>query len=217
LEVKVDFYKKLLLLFTNSNIRSVESAIDLLREDPTLEKALWIPFRLPEWLRLWNEGKSICIDLSECDIHYQKLVVAMLLQAIKNLLPDNNSDIPIGVVAIEDVDNIFQKPPHEEYRRYYGESHEYWDELRGENYFLTKEQTEEAYGDKMYFANVQLERVISRIVFDEFQYKNISLINVCQEPMRIYRDMTLKSQINIFQIFSFLITMSLITEDLTNV
>ncbi len=183
--------------FTSSNIRSVERAIETFSDDPALERALWIPLRLPEWLRLWREGKSICIDLSECDLYFQKLLVAMLLQVIKNHTPVKNSDIHIGVVAIEDVDNIFQKPPHEEYRRYYGESHEYWDELREENYFLTKEQIEEAYGDKVYLSNVQFERVISRIVFDALQYKNISLINVCQEPMRIYRDIVLKSQIKI--------------------
>ena len=65
------------------------------------------------------------------------------------------------------------------------------------NYFLTKEQMEEAYGDKSYLSNVQFERVISSIILDEFQYKKISLINVCKEPMRIYGDIALKSQIKI--------------------
>jgi len=172
--------------FTQSNISSVEKAIELLQEDPILERTLWISLQLPEWLKSWSEGETVCIDLSQCDLYYQRLLVALILQAVKNYVPYNNSELPIGVIAIEDADEIFQRPPYEEYREYYGLNSEYWDELREQNYFLTKEQIEEACGDKSYLSNVQFERIISRIILDEFQYKNISLINVCRDPSNVY-------------------------------
>ncbi len=183
--------------FTQSHIKSVENAIKLLREDTMLEQALWIPLQLPEWLKLWNEGKTVCIDLSQCDLYYQRLLVAYILQAVKNYVPYNNSDLPVGVVAIEDVDEIFQRPPYEEYRAYYGLNREYWDELAEQNYFLTKEEIEEAYGDKSYLSQVQYERIISRIILDEFRYRNIGLINVCKDLSKVYMDLPIQSQLKI--------------------
>ncbi|MBA7520586.1 hypothetical protein ES705_12682 [subsurface metagenome] len=53
--------------FTESNIRSIEKAIEFVQEDSLLERTLWIPSNLPEWLKLWSEGKEVCIDLSSCD------------------------------------------------------------------------------------------------------------------------------------------------------
>ncbi len=153
--------------FTESNIKSVEKAINLLREAPLLEHTLWISLQLPEWLKLWNEGKTICIDLSGCDLQYQRLLVPLLLQIIKNYMPNCYSDLPSSLIVLEDVDEIFQRPPHEKYREYYDMNREYWDELREQNYFLTKEEIEEAYGDMSYLSKVQFDRIISRIIFDE--------------------------------------------------
>lgn len=96
--------------FTQSNIKSVEKAIELLRDDPILERTLWISLQLPEWLKLWNEGKTVCIDLPQCDLYYQRLLVALILQIVKNYVPHNNSDLPVGVIAIEDVMRYFKNP-----------------------------------------------------------------------------------------------------------
>ena len=62
--------------FTESNIKSIERAVGIFQEDPILERTLSIPLRKSEWLNLWSKGGKVCIDLSKCDVHHQKLLVA---------------------------------------------------------------------------------------------------------------------------------------------
>jgi len=72
--------------FTESNLRSFDKAIEIFEEDPILERAISIPLRIPEWLRLWRNGEKICIDLSKCDIQHQKLLVTIIVQAIEEIM-----------------------------------------------------------------------------------------------------------------------------------
>jgi hypothetical protein len=127
--------------FTESNIRSFEKAISFFEEDPLLEN-----------------GRKICIDLSKCDSYQKKLLGTVILQAIKNYVEMNESPNPIGIVVIGDADDVLKKPPHDEYRRNYEKNREYCKKIEEENYFLTKEQIEEAIGENN-LMNVQLEQV----------------------------------------------------------
>ncbi|MHA2326865.1 MAG: hypothetical protein ACXACB_15765 [Promethearchaeota archaeon] len=103
--------------FTESNVMSVEKAIEIFQKNPILERTLWKPFRLPEWLKLWFEGKTVCIDLSQCDLYQQRVLVCLLLQAFKHLMPQREFNTPSGIIVIEGADDIFKKPPHEKYSR----------------------------------------------------------------------------------------------------
>ena len=73
--------------FNESNVGSIEKAIDFIQEDPILEKTLWMYLDTPRWLKLWREGKTISIDFSECDLRNQKVLIPLLFQAIKENTP----------------------------------------------------------------------------------------------------------------------------------
>ena len=182
--------------FNESNIRSFDKAIEIFEEDPILERTVSIPLRIPEWLSLWRNGAKICIDLSSCSIYHQKILVTIILQAINNYIDINNSSDLTGIVVIEDADNVLKRPPHEEYRRNYDLNREYCRQIEEENYFLTKEQIEEAFGENN-LMNVQLEEVYYHLICDEFRYRNIALITVCDDPARIYDFISSHSQIRI--------------------
>ena len=183
--------------FTESNVRSIEKAINFIQEDPILERTLWMSLDLPKWLRLWSEGKKVCIDLSECSLHYQRILVPLLLQAVKNHTHIKNSNIPIGIVVLEGADNLLKKPPHDEHRKNYAMNRDYYQKIEEENYFLTKEQIEEVFGDNDYLFNVQLENVFNDLIFDELNDRNISLITVCGDSSKIYDHFRDHSQIKI--------------------
>lgn len=183
--------------FNDSNIGSIEKAIELVQEDSILERTIWIPSNLPEWLELWCEGKKVCIDLSSCDPHYKKILVAFLFQNLINFLPHGEADIPSGIVVLEDADHVFKEPPHEYYRNTYNEHRSYYEQCREKCYILTKEQIEEAYGDSNYLLNVQFENVIRNYILDEFRYRSISLINVCENTEKIYKSINSHSRIRV--------------------
>jgi hypothetical protein len=183
--------------FDKSNTKSIEKTISYLGEDPILERILWRALCEPEWLRLWGEGKVICIDLSLCSGYYQKILVALLFRAIQNYIPMNNSMNPIGIVALDSGDIIFKRVPYKEYTEAYSKNREYYNQIRGENYFLTKEQIEDAFGDKKYLLNTQLEKVYSNLIRDELRYRNISLITTCHDPSALYPEIVSFSQTKI--------------------
>jgi len=182
--------------FNESNLRSFDKAIEIFEEDPILERTVSIPLRIPDWLSYWRNGGKICIDLSSCSIYHQKILVTIILQAIKNYIDINNSSNPTGIVVIEDADNALKKPPHEEYRRNYEVNREYCRKIEEENYFLTREQIEEAFGDNN-LMNVQLEEVCYHLVSSEYRYRNIALITVCEDPANIYDFISSHSQIEL--------------------
>ncbi|MHA1987317.1 MAG: hypothetical protein ACW98D_11800 [Promethearchaeota archaeon] len=183
--------------FNESNISSFQKAIEIFEEDPILERTISIPLKNPEWLNHWSKGGKICIDLSKCDLDYQQLLVTLILQAIKNFTNMNESSNPTGIVVLEDADIVLQKPPHEEYIRNYELNREHYKKIEDENYFLTKEQIEEALGDNNYLRNVQLEDVYYHLIWNGYRYRNIALITVCEDPTKIYDFIRRYSQIKI--------------------
>jgi len=183
--------------FNESNVRNIEKAIDFMQENPILERTLWMHLDTPWWLGLWSEGKKVCIDLSECDLPHQKILVPLLFQAVKEHMAIKNYDIPAGIVVLEDADDLLNKPPYEDYKRNYNINREYYQECEQESYFLTKEQLIEVYGDKDYLYNVQLEDVFTNLVFDELNDRAISFITTCQDPSSIYDHFRNYSQIRI--------------------
>ena len=98
---------------------------------------------------------------------------------------------------IEYADNVLERPPHDEYRKNYETNRGYHKKIKEEVYFLTKEQIEEVYGDSNYLMNVQLEQVFYDLIKNEFRYRNISLITVCEDPSRIYSSFSSHSQIKL--------------------
>jgi len=183
--------------FTESNIKSIEKAIEFIQEDSLLERALWIPSGLPEWLKLWSEGKKVCIDLSSCDSQIQKLLVVLLCQILKNFVPTNESNIPSGIVVLEDADHILEEPPHDYYRKTYNSNRDYYGWKREKNYFLTKEQIEGAYEDPNYLFNIQFESVFRDLIVNEFRYRNISLFTVFVDTLKIYKFLNSSSKIKV--------------------
>jgi len=183
--------------FNESNLKSFDKAIEIFEEDPILERTISIPLRVPEWLSRWRNGEKICIDLSKCDIQHQRLLVTIIVQAIKNTVNMNNSSNPTGIVVIEDADYVLKKPPHDEYRRNYEINREHCRKIEEENYFLTKEQIEKAFGDNNHLMNVQLEELYYNLICNEYRYRNIALITVCEDPSKIYRCVSSHSQIRL--------------------
>lgn len=108
------------------------------------------------------------------------MLAAFILQVLKNHIPLQHSKMPVGIVAIDDIDLLFKLPPFEEYRRTYAKHSSYWNYKRERNYFLTKKQIEQAYGDKRYLSKVQFYGYYTRIFEDELRCRNIALIAVCE-------------------------------------
>ena len=184
--------------FTKGNIKSFEKAIDIFQEDPILEDTISIPLKgIPEWLSLWKEGKKICIDLSKCDTFQQRLLVTLITQAILKHVDQYNSEIPTGIVVMEDVDDIMEKLPYDDYKRIFMSNKEYYKAIIEESYVLTPEQFAEVYGDDNYLMNVQLEETFRHLIGNEFRYRSISQITVCKDISNIYKDIDSYSQIKI--------------------
>ena len=183
--------------FNESNVRSIEKEIDFIQENPILERTLWMYLDTPRWVRLWKEGKKVSIDFSECDLHHQKVLIPLLFQVIKEYMPLRNSNLPVGIIVLEDADNLLNKPPHWDYKRNYNINRKYYQECEQESYFLTKEQLEKVYGDRDYLNNVQLEEVFTDLVLDELNDRSISFITTCEDPFRIYDHFRYHSQIRI--------------------
>ncbi|MFW9970591.1 MAG: hypothetical protein ACFFDF_10345 [Candidatus Odinarchaeota archaeon] len=61
--------------------------------------------------------KKICIDLSWYDLRFQRILVPLLLQIVKNSTSILNSDAPVGIVALGDVSELFKDIPIEENKR----------------------------------------------------------------------------------------------------
>ena len=183
--------------FTESNVRSIEKVVEIFQENPILERTLWIPLEVPEWLNLWSKGGKICINLSECSIYQQKLLVFLIAQSINNYIDSNNSPSPTGIVVIEDAENVLKRPPHDEYSKNYKINREYYQKITEEAYILTKEQIKEVFGDDNYLMNVQLEQVCNDLIQDDFRYRNISLITVCEDPSKVYSSISSHSQIKL--------------------
>ena len=74
---------------------------------------------------------------------------------------------------------------------------DYCREIEEENYFLTKEQIEVAFGDKNYLFNVQFEDIFQDFIYNVFPLRNISLITVCDDPSMVYDHIRCHSQIKI--------------------
>lgn len=183
--------------FTRSNVKSFDKVIHLLQNDPILERTVEIPLDIPEWLKLWSEGKVVCIDLSECDLYYQKILVAFLLQALRNLVPEENSDILRGIIVLEDSEQVLRKAPREKYRSNYALNREYYSWIREKNYFITKEQLDNVFGDKEYLLNIQLERMFEDVIKDEFRYRNLAVITTCEGSSDIIYSYRACSEINL--------------------
>jgi hypothetical protein len=184
--------------FTESNVMSVEKAIEIFQKNPILERTLWKPFRLPEWLKLWFEGKTVCIDLSQCDLYQQRVLVCLLLQAFKHLMPQREFNTPSGIIVIEGADDIFKKPPHEKYSRNFASNKDYCRRITEENYFRTKEQIEKACGDKGYLFKVQLEEIFNDLISSDLRYREISLITVVENDPGIYHACKYYSQTKLY-------------------
>lgn len=183
--------------FTESNVGSIEKVVDIFLEDPILERTLWIPLDVPEWLKQWSKGEKICIDLTKCSSYQQKLLVFLIAQAVNNYIDFNNSPSPTDIVVLEDADNVLERPPHDEYSKNYEINREYYRKIEEEAYLLTKEQIEKVFGDDNYLLNVQLEQVFYHLIQNEFRYRNISLITVCEDPSRVYSTISSQSQIKL--------------------
>ncbi|MFW9970052.1 MAG: hypothetical protein ACFFDF_07605 [Candidatus Odinarchaeota archaeon] len=183
--------------FNNSNIRSIEEAINFIQKNPVLESTLGLSFDIPQWLALWYEGRKICIDLSDCDLRYQRILVPLLLQAVKNCVPIKDSDTPVGIVVLEDCDDFLQKVPFEVYKNNFKINREYYHQIEEMAYFLTKEQLIEVFGDKDYLLNVQLESVFHRLIFDELIYRNISFIATCINTSNLHYQYRTQFQIRL--------------------
>jgi len=65
--------------------------------------------------------------------------VTLITHAINNYIEHNNSNIPTGIVVIEDVDDIMEKPPYEEYKKNYESNREYCRVIKEESCVLTHE------------------------------------------------------------------------------
>jgi len=183
--------------FTESNVGSIEKVVDIFQEDPILERTLWVPLDVPEWLKQWSKGEKICMDLSECNTYQKKLLIFLIAQAVNNYIDFNNSISPTGIVVIEDVDNVLERPPYDEYSKNYEANKEYSRKIKEENYVLTKEQIEKVFGDSNYLMNVQLDQVFYDLIQKEFRYRNISLFTVCEDPLKVYSTISSQSQIKL--------------------
>ena len=118
-------------------------------------------------------------------------------ELLKNFIPTTDSNLPAGIVVLEDADHILEEPPHDYYKKAYDSNKDYYKRNREKNYFLTKEQIEEAFGDMNYLFNIQFESIFRDLIVNEFRYRDISLITVCVDMFKIYKFLDSSSKIKL--------------------
>jgi len=172
----------------------------LFESDEVLEHTFQITRSLPEWASLWQNKENIWLDLSQCEVRVQQMIVAgifHLLLKITNYPPVDNSWHLKGVVMVNEASNVFKPVPWKRYKARYNERRDHWDGLREYQYFLTKEEWMDAYGDKECLIKSQLGAYYDRIISDELRYRNISLFTGTHDLKAIHEYIPPQSQVQI--------------------
>ena len=189
--------------FTKSLLKNIKEARDLLENDNDLEQTLRVGTRIPDWVTLWRNKQKLWIDLSICKPHIQKMLIPViflaLLRSTEHYGPPENYWHLNGVVIINDADKVFTSVPWEQYLARYNQRRYHWNYIQEQNWFLTKEQMEEAYGDLFFLFKSQLETYYHALLLDEFRFRNITLFTGTLEEKVIHNFISSLSQVRIVQ------------------
>jgi hypothetical protein len=189
--------------FTSSLLKNIKEVRELFESDNTLEQTLRVGTRIPDWVTLWRKKQKIWIDLSKCEPHIQKMLIPViflaLLRSTDDYGPAENYWRLNGVVILNDADKVFASVPWERYLACYNQRRYHWNTIQEHNWFLTKEQIIEAYGDTSFLFKSQLETYYHYILLDEFRFRNISLLTGTKDEKAIYDFISSLSQVRFVQ------------------
>jgi hypothetical protein len=167
--------------FTKSLLNNIKDAIDLCKSDNSLEQIFKVRTSDPDWLALWRNKQKVWIDLSGCKPLIQKMLIPViflnLLRSTDHYGPPENYWHLSGVVIINETEKVFASEPWELYNAQYNQRKQYWDNIRYNNLFLTKEQIVEAYGEPSILFKSQIKTYYNDILADEFRFRNITLFS----------------------------------------
>jgi len=167
--------------FTKSLLNNIKDAIDLCKSDNYLEQIFRVRTSDPDWLALWRNKQNVWIDLSGCKPLIQKMLIPViflnLLRSTDHYGPPENYWHLNGVVIINETEKVFASEPWELYNTRYNQRKQYWENIRYNNLFLTKEQIVEAYGEPSILFKSQIKTYYNDILADEFRFRNITLFS----------------------------------------
>lgn len=191
--------------FNGSLLKNIKDARDLFENDSTLEHALRIGVKTPEWVALWKQKQKIWIDLSCCKPRIQKMLVPVIFLNLLRFTEHRGLAEMYwhlhGVVVINEADNVFASVPWERYRAHFKQRKEYWNTLLDKSIFLnpwvmlTKEQIVEAHGDSLYLFKSRLERYYRDLLYDEFRLRNITLFTGTADEKTVHNFISSLSQV----------------------
>jgi len=185
--------------FTKSLLNNIKDAIDLCKSDNSLEQIFRVRTSDPDWLALWRNKQKVWIDLSGCKPLIQRMLIPVIfLNLLRSTdhygLPENYWHLN-GVVMINNADQVFASVPWEQYRECYSQRRYHWDYIQEQNWFLTKEQIVEAYGEPSILFKSQLEMYHRHLLLDEFRFRNITLFTGTGDENAIHNFISSLSQV----------------------
>lgn len=176
--------------FTKSLLNNIKDAIDICKSDNYLEQIFKVRTSDPNWLALWRNKQNVWIDLSGCKPLIQKMLIPViflnLLRSTDHYGPPENYWHLNGVVIINETEKVFASEPWELYNTRYNQRKQYWENIRYNNLFLTKEQIVEAYGEPSILFKSQLKTYYNDILADEFRFRNITLFSGTRDEKNVH-------------------------------
>jgi len=187
--------------FTRSLLQNIKEAIDLCENDNVLEQTFRVSPSLLDWVELWKNKRKVWIDLSRCKPLIQKMLIPViflnLLRSTDHYGPPENYWHLNGVVIINEADKVFVSVPWERYKACYNQKKQYWEQLKYQKLFLTREQMVEAYGEPTILFKSQLESYYNDILGDEFRFRNITLFSGTSEEKNVQNFISDFSQVRL--------------------
>ncbi len=91
-------------------IRALNNRIKSLRGNILLQRTLKLINKVPEWFKEWREGKKVFLDLSLCSRYVQRFLISALLQIIRTMTPDIETNQLKNLILIDEAHRILHKP-----------------------------------------------------------------------------------------------------------
>ncbi len=96
--------------FQTNLLQATANRIYSISEDTTLVRALQLIDGIPEWFSQWLAGKTIFIDLSPCDSVAKQLLTYCIFQAVRVLVPHDETNELKHLIIIDEVHQILRQP-----------------------------------------------------------------------------------------------------------
>ncbi len=91
-------------------IRALNNRIKSLKGNNLLQRTLKLIKKVPEWFKEWREGKKVFLDLSICSRYVQRFLISAILQIIRSMTPDIETNQLKNLILIDEAHRILHKP-----------------------------------------------------------------------------------------------------------